>query len=180
MPVHRRLRLLTFPARAGRGLPRPGRHEASQVPTWCLCAGWGLRPCPSVSTSHRGAAHVAFDRMEGLGLGDIDGFAAQWPTPHNRCVRFVAAVADGTHATLTTRRALPLTWAGLPPAGTRQLPGAHGHVLCLWVTGPTLARPVTHTASSETQARSKRSRFITFVHAATKSRTNASFESSQA
>jgi len=27
-------------------------------------------------------------------------------------------------ATLATRRALPLTWAGLSPAGSRQLPGA--------------------------------------------------------
>jgi len=35
-----------------------------------------------------------------------------------------------SHATLTTRRALPLTRAGLPPAGTRQLP---------WRTHPRLA-----------------------------------------
>ena len=48
-------------------------------------------------------------------------FGAQSHTPHNRCVRFVAAVTDGTHATLATRRALPLTCAGLPPAGPRQL-----------------------------------------------------------
>src|SRR5712691_2733866 len=30
-------------------------------------------------------------------------------------------------ATLATRRALPLTWTGLPPAGPRQLPGALVH-----------------------------------------------------
>jgi hypothetical protein len=29
-----------------------------------------------------------------LGLRDFKTFAAQYPTPHNRCVRFVAAVAD--------------------------------------------------------------------------------------
>src|SRR5271165_4693730 len=33
--------------------------------------------------------------MHGLGLGDIVDFVAQSLTPHNRCVRFVAAVADG-------------------------------------------------------------------------------------
>src|SRR2546422_10158965 len=42
------------------------------------------------------------------------------PTPHAICVRFVTAVASG-HATLATKRALPLTWAGLPPAGSHQL-----------------------------------------------------------
>ncbi len=51
-------------------------------------------------------------------------FGAQSHTPHNCCVRFEPAVADG-HATLATRRALPLTRAGLPPAGTRQLLLAH-------------------------------------------------------
>jgi hypothetical protein len=34
--------------------------------------------------------------------------------------RFAATVA-GDHATLATKRALPLTWAGLPPAGSHQL-----------------------------------------------------------
>jgi hypothetical protein len=48
---------------------------------------------------------------------------AQLPTPLDRCVRFADAVTD-THATLATRRALPLTWTGLPPAGPCQLPGA--------------------------------------------------------
>jgi len=39
-------------------------------------------------------------------------------------VRFVATVTSG-HATLATKRALPLTWAGLPPAGSPQLCLAH-------------------------------------------------------
>src|ERR1700746_3552056 len=47
-------------------------------------------------------------------------FEAQSHTPCNRCVRFVTTVASG-YATLTTKRALPLTWAGLPPAGSHQL-----------------------------------------------------------
>ena len=41
-------------------------------------------------------------------------------TPCNCCVRFATAVASG-HATLATKRALPLTWTGLPPAGSHQL-----------------------------------------------------------
>src|SRR5262249_33061522 len=40
------------------------------------------------------------------------------------CVRFATAVASG-HATLATKRTLLLTWAGLPPAGSRQLCLAH-------------------------------------------------------
>ena len=37
---------------------------------------------------------------------------------------FVTTVASG-HATLATKRTLLLTWAGLPPAGSRQLCLAH-------------------------------------------------------
>jgi hypothetical protein len=55
-----------------------------------------------------------------LGLRDFRTFAAQYSTPRNRCVRFVAAVTGG-HATLTTGRALPLTRTGLSPAGSDQL-----------------------------------------------------------
>ena len=51
-------------------------------------------------------------------------FAAQSPTPHNCCGRF-AAVVTFRDATLATRRALPLTCTGLPPAGSRQLRLAH-------------------------------------------------------
>src|SRR6266576_2505702 len=51
-------------------------------------------------------------------------FAAQWHTPHNRCVRFAPAVA-GDHATLATGRPLRLTRTGLSPAGPRQLCLAH-------------------------------------------------------
>src|ERR1019366_8563767 len=49
-----------------------------------------------------------------------------------------------THATLATRRALPLTRAGLPPAGTRQLPGAPILILAHLVatsSWPDLFRP---------------------------------------
>src|SRR4051795_10026379 len=57
--------------------------------------GVGLRPRRSVSASHTGAAHIAFDRGDGLGLRGFKTFAAHYPTPLNHCVRFVAVVADG-------------------------------------------------------------------------------------
>src|SRR4029077_3284944 len=47
-------------------------------------------------------------------------FVAQSHTPCNRCVRFATTVTSG-HATLATKRTLPLTWAGLAPAGSHQL-----------------------------------------------------------
>ncbi len=72
------------------------------------------------SASHDGAAHVAFDVDYRLGPCDVKGFVAQSHTPHDCCVRFAPAVAD-RRATLASRRALPLTCAGLPPAGSRQL-----------------------------------------------------------
>src|SRR5215469_18182340 len=53
---------------------------------------------------------------------DVSG-SSFWldPTPDAiRYVRFASTVASG-HATLATKRALPLTWAGLPPAGSHQL-----------------------------------------------------------
>src|SRR5215472_8413655 len=86
--------------------------------------GQALRPRQGVSTSPNGAAHVAFERMKTLGPCDVSSFVAQSHTPCNRCVRFATAVASG-HATLATKRTLLLTWAGLPPAGSRQLCLAH-------------------------------------------------------
>ena len=76
------------------GLPLLAGRGISQVPTRSLRAWWGLRPRQGVSASHDGAAHVAFGYTKSLG------------------------------PTLTTRPALPLTWAGLSPAGSHQLPGA--------------------------------------------------------
>src|SRR5258705_11393576 len=62
--------------------------------------------------------------MKNLGPSRVGPFVAQSHTPCNRCVRFATTVASG-HATLATKRMLPLTWAGLPPAGSRQLCLAH-------------------------------------------------------
>jgi hypothetical protein len=105
------------------GLPLLAGRGISQVPTRSLRAWWGLRPRQGVSASHDGAAHVAFGYTKSLGPYDITAFAAQYPTPHDCCVRFAVVVASHS-ATLTTRPALPLTWAGLSPAGSHQLPGA--------------------------------------------------------
>src|SRR6266480_369872 len=77
-----------------------------------------------VSTSHSGAAHVAFERMKTLGPCDVRSFVAQSHTPCNRCVRFATTVASG-HATLATKQDATLylgrTFTGwIAPA----LPGA--------------------------------------------------------
>ena len=61
---------------------------------------------------------------DGLGPCDIVHFVAQSHTPQVCCVRF-AEVVTFHDATLATGRALPVTRAGLPPAGTRQLRLAH-------------------------------------------------------
>ena len=71
-----------------------------------------------------GTAHVAFGSSDSLGPCDFKDFVAQSHTPHDHCVRF-AVVVTFPDATLVTRRALPLTWAGLSPAGSRQLRLAH-------------------------------------------------------
>jgi hypothetical protein len=52
---------------------------------------------------------------------------AQSHTPNDHCVRF-AVVVTFPDATLVTKRALPLTWAGLSPAGSRQLRLAHRYI----------------------------------------------------
>src|SRR5262249_35842401 len=62
-----------------------------------------LGPRQGDSTSHNGAAHVAFDHVDGLGPCVVTNFVAQPHTPHDGCVRFVPAVA-GDHVTLATRR----------------------------------------------------------------------------
>jgi len=69
-----------------------------------------------VSALHSGAAHIAFGTGDVLGLRDLHTFAAQCPTLHNRCVRFVAAVADR------------LTQHSLP-GGCYPLPGPDFHRL---------------------------------------------------
>ena len=71
-----------------------------------------------------GTAHVAFGSSDSLGPCDFKDFVAQSHTPNDHCVRF-AVVVTFPDATLVTKRALPLTWAGLSPAGSRQLRLAH-------------------------------------------------------
>src|SRR5215510_11843091 len=47
------------------------------------------------------------------------------PTPHAIAVYASQTTVASGHATLATKRTLLLTWAGLPPAGSRQLCLAH-------------------------------------------------------
>src|SRR5262249_38752893 len=71
---HHRLRLLAFPMRTAvltQQVTTAARHEISQVPIQSLCTYCGLRPRQGVSTSHSGAAHVAFERMKTLGPYDV-------------------------------------------------------------------------------------------------------------
>src|SRR4029077_11462203 len=75
-----------------------------------------LRPRQSGYTLHDGAQHVAFDALKRLGLCIIKLFAAQYPTPHDRCVRFAAVVAGG-HATLARGRRA----TALPPPDIHRL-----------------------------------------------------------
>ena len=94
MPVHHRLRFLTFPMRASR-----------------LCSLWpDMRPLRfrrapfgrdvvfdpgGVTASRIMMPHIfAFDGSERLGLRDIIPFVAQSPTPSDHCVRFAPVVTD--------------------------------------------------------------------------------------
>src|SRR5271156_6360786 len=103
-----------------RGLP--GISRSSFVPWRRSHAGFplsrpsGLRP-----------ATLCSDRVTAFPC-DFKDFVAQSHTPNDHCVRF-AVVVTFHAATLVTKRALPLTWAGLSPAGSRQLRLAHR--LCL-------------------------------------------------
>src|SRR6516162_9986619 len=83
-----------------------------------------LRPRQGGGSLHSGTAHVAFGSSDSLGPCDFKDFVAQSHTPNDHCVRFVVVVAF-PNATLVTKQALPLTWAGLSPAGPRQLRLAH-------------------------------------------------------
>jgi hypothetical protein len=68
---------------------------------------------------HSGAQHIAFDVLNRLGLCDIKLFAAQYPTPHDCCVRF-ATVVTGGPATLARGRLA----TALPPSDFHRLESA--------------------------------------------------------
>src|SRR5689334_5652953 len=124
LSVHHRLRLLTFPMRTGAlDAARPGKRSPRfrRVPFIRDVA-----QDPGRATEPRlSAPHVLPSTDENVSApATLIIFVAHSHTPNNRCVRF-AAVVTSHDATLTTRRALPLTRAGLAPAGTRQLGLAH-------------------------------------------------------
>ena len=103
MPVHHRLRFLTFPMRTSRlcGLwPDMRSLRFRRVPF-----GRDVAFDPGGATASR----IAMPHMlpshgsERLGLRNIISFVAQSPTPSDHCVRFAVAVAD-EYATLASRR----------------------------------------------------------------------------
>jgi hypothetical protein len=68
---------------------------------------------------HNGAQRIAFDALNRLGLCEIKLFAAQYPTPHDCCVRFATVVAGGP-ATLARGRLA----TALPPPDFHRLESA--------------------------------------------------------
>src|SRR5262249_16155807 len=69
VPVGHRLRLLAFPMPTivlGTNSTPMARPEISQLPVRSLCTRCGLRPRQGLSTSHSGAAHMAFQRVKTL------------------------------------------------------------------------------------------------------------------
>jgi hypothetical protein len=88
---------------------------------------------------HNGAQHIAFDVLNRLGLCDIGFFAAQYPTPHDCCVRF-AAVVTGGPATLARGRLA----TALPSPDFRRLESAS----FAWRTEESL---IEHLRSEETR-----------------------------
>ena len=68
-----------------------------------------------------GAANVAFDAYERLGLRDFMDFEAQSPTPPDRCVTLRSRRHRRLRNTRYRAARYGPTRAGLPPAGTRQL-----------------------------------------------------------
>src|SRR6202040_2396114 len=103
MPVHHRLRFLTFPMRTSRLCslwPDMRRLRFRRVPF-----GRDVAFDPGGATASRIAMPhmLPFDGSERLGLRKVTSFVAQSPTPSDHCVRFASAVADDC-ATLASRR----------------------------------------------------------------------------
>ena len=124
LPVHHRLRLLAFPMRTGAAdAARPGKRSPRfrRVPfVRDVALDPGRATVPRITVPHM----LPSTSMTVSAPANFYHFVAQSHTPHDCCVRF-AVVVTFHAATLATGRALPLTRAGLSPAGTRQLLLAH-------------------------------------------------------
>ena len=143
--VHRRLRLLTFPPRTVRPKGRMADLEISRFPRKERPYMPGSPTTPNQASARSCvSACIAFRRVDGVGIRNKVTFAAQWlacTLPYRRfadtladaCARLGADVGcysfiavDLHHLLLAGLPAhLPLTWAGLSPAGSRQLRLAH-------------------------------------------------------
>ena len=114
------------PSRYGPGRLRPPGQTRDLPGSDAFPSGviWPPTPAERRHLASR-AAHVAFDETNARPLHSRISWLNSY-TPYNRRVRFTPAVTY-YHATLATRRTLLLTWAGLSPAGPRQLFLAHRH-----------------------------------------------------
>src|SRR5208337_3580489 len=140
-PVPRQRRLLAFLAAARDRAPTAGQTRPPGFPRDPFVRDAAFDPGRATAPRDSGAAHVAFDVNHRLGPCDVEDFVAQSHTPHDRCERFPLAVA-GDGASLARGRALPLTRAGLPPAGSRQLRLAHDAIFsspCGAISGQTFS-----------------------------------------
>src|SRR6202035_5440957 len=115
MPVHHRLRFLTFPMRTSRLCSlwpdmRPLRFR--RVPFGRDVA---FDPRRSDGISHSDAAHVAFDGSERLGLRKVTSFVAQSPTHP------ITVYASHPPSPTTAQHSLP--GGALPPYRGRSFTG---------------------------------------------------------
>jgi hypothetical protein len=74
---------------------RRSRLAAAQRPHSMSRVLSGCNDSANAPSRSRIASYVAFDVAYRLGPCDVMPFGDQWHTPHNCCVRFAAAVADG-------------------------------------------------------------------------------------
>jgi hypothetical protein len=121
--VHRRLRLLVFPTRTGMAAAtRPDARSPRLRRDPFVCEGvfdLGRATAPRMTAPHMlPSATLKASAPTTLLLTRLNSppytiavYASPWSSPSK------------TQHSLP-RRALPLTWTGLPPAGSRKLPGA--------------------------------------------------------
>ena len=91
----------SLPSRRGPDIPRAVRSDTRSLRFRSVpFLRDGVLDHDGVATPCIAAPHILPSALgDGLGLRDFRAFAAQYRTPHNCCVRFVAAVAGGPRNT---------------------------------------------------------------------------------
>ena len=119
-----RLRLLDFPSRPGTAMATAGGRRSPRFRrdpfVRDLVSDPGRATVPRITAPHMLPSAVSTASAPAI-------LSISWlnPTPHMICCVRFAVVVTFHDATLATGRALPLTRAGLSPAGSRQLRLAH-------------------------------------------------------